>query len=98
LATLNGSLFCFSETLLNLWKQNTKQMKETNFSYLENGEVGIIQIDGDRVVQLGLTIEQSKMLQIFLASISQSSPIVKMGEEHDLTLKHKAKKTKPKKP
>jgi len=69
-------------------------MNETNFSYLENGEVGIIQIDGDRVVQLGLTIEQSKMLQIFLASISQSSPIVKMGEEHDLILKHRAKKTK----
>ena len=29
MATLNGSLFCFSETLLNLWKQNTKQMKST---------------------------------------------------------------------
>ena len=28
MATLNGSLFCFSETLLNLWKQNTKQMAE----------------------------------------------------------------------
>ena len=71
-------------------------MNETNFSYLENGEVGIIQIDGDRVVQLGLTIEQSKMLQIFLASISQTNPIVKMGEEHDLILKHRAKKTKNK--
>ena len=29
MATLTGSLFCFSETLLNLWKQNTKQMKST---------------------------------------------------------------------
>ena len=67
-------------------------MSKNNFSYLENGEVGIIQIDGDRVVQLGLTIEQSKMLQIFLVSISQASPIVKMGEDHDLILKHKAKK------
>jgi hypothetical protein len=49
LATLNGSLFCFSETLLNLWKQNTKQMiqpQELRYKNLVNYQGEIIEIHG----------------------------------------------------
>lgn len=37
--------------------------------------------------QIGLTEEQSRMLQILVAQMSKGSPLVQMGEEYDLVLK-----------
>lgn len=58
------------------------------FERLEIGQVSLVQETEDgRIRQIGLTEEQSKMLQILVASISQGSPLVQMGEEYDLVLK-----------
>lgn len=58
---------------------------------IENVDVGTIaliqQTETGRIMQIAMTSEQSKMLQIILASISQGSPLVQMGEDHDLVLK-----------
>jgi hypothetical protein len=52
------------------------------------GTIALIQqTETGRILQVAMTEEQSKMLQILLASISQSSPLVQMGEEYDLVLK-----------
>ncbi len=61
---------------------------ENNFSRLELGKLGLVQETEDgRIIQIGLTPEQSEMLQVFLATISQDKPFVKMGEDYDLVLK-----------
>jgi len=58
------------------------------FERLEIGSVGLVQEAEDgRIRQIGLTEEQSKMLQILVAQISKDSPLVQMGEEYDLVLK-----------
>ena len=58
------------------------------FERLEIGQVSLVQETEDgRIRQIGLSEEQSKMLQILVASISQGSPLVQMGEEYDLILK-----------
>lgn len=50
--------------------------------------VGLVQETEDgRIRQIGLTEEQSKQLQFYVALISQGSPLVQMGEEYDLVLK-----------
>jgi len=58
---------------------------------VETVDVGTIaliqQTETGRILQVAMTTEQSKMLQIFLATISQGQPLVQMGEDHDLTLK-----------
>lgn len=58
---------------------------------VETVDVGTIaliqQTETGRILQVALTTEQSKMLQIFLATISQGHPLVQMGEDHDLILK-----------
>ena len=52
------------------------------------GTIALIQqTEEGRIMQVAMTDAQSKMLQIFLATISQSSPLVQMGEEYDLVLK-----------
>jgi hypothetical protein len=59
------------------------------FERLSIGRVGLVQETEDgRIRQIGLTEEQSKMLQVLVASISQGEPLVQMGEEYDLVLKH----------
>jgi hypothetical protein len=58
------------------------------FEFLEPNTIALIkQTETGRIVQIAMTEEQSNMLQILLASISKQSPLVQMGEEHDLVLK-----------
>ena len=58
---------------------------------VETVDVGTIaliqQTETGRILQVAMTTEQSKMLQILLASISQGQPLVQMGEDYDLILK-----------
>ena len=55
---------------------------------LNIGAVGLVQETEDgRIRQIGLTEEQSKLLQVLVASISNVSPLLQMGEEYDLVLK-----------
>jgi len=64
-----------------------------NVTQLEIGAIALIQQQQDgRIVQIALTVEQSKLLQIFLASISKSSSLVQMSEDYDLILKSSLKK------
>jgi hypothetical protein len=59
-----------------------------NIKGLKVGAIGLIQeTDDGRIRQIGLTPEQSEMLQIFLATISKDSPLLQLGEEYDLVLK-----------
>lgn len=62
-------------------------MSETKFKDLTEGEVGLVIIQGDRVAQLAVTPQQSEMLKILLAKISEGNPFVLMGEEYDLVRK-----------
>lgn len=58
------------------------------FETVEPGTIALIQQTADgRILQIGLTTEQSNQLQIYLAIISKNNPLVQMGEEHDLVLK-----------
>lgn len=58
------------------------------FSRLELGKIGLVQETEDgRIIQIGLRPEQSEMLQVFLATISQDAPLVQMGEDYELVLK-----------
>jgi len=58
------------------------------FERLEIGKLSLIQETEDgRIRQIGLTKEQSDMLQIMVAIISKENPIVQMGEEYDLKLR-----------
>lgn len=62
---------------------------------VEVGTVALIQQTEDgRILQLAMTTEQSKMLQIFLATISQGQPLIRMSDDHDLVLKSSLKKSK----
>ena len=58
----------------------------------ERAEIGSIclikETEDGRIVQVGMTEAQNKMLQFFLASItSKEQPLVIMGEDFDLVLK-----------
>lgn len=58
------------------------------FSELEVGKIALIQQDTQgNIIQIGLTKDQSEMLQLFLASISKESKLVKMPESYNLVLK-----------
>jgi len=63
--------------------------KKVKFENVEVGTIALIQqTETGRILQIGLTEEQSRMLQFFLASMStKESPLVQMGEDHDLVLK-----------
>jgi hypothetical protein len=57
---------------------------------LELNKVGLVQRQsGDRIVQIGLTTQQSELLQEFLIKLSQYSPLIQMPEAYDLKLKNK---------
>ena len=63
------------------------------FSRLEIGKVGLIQETEDgRIIQIGVTPEQSEHLQSFLALISQQSPLVQMGDDYELVMKNEQTK------
>jgi hypothetical protein len=58
------------------------------FKNSEIGEITLIQgTENGRIIQIGLSTEQHKLLQMFLAEISKDSPLIQMGEEYDLVLK-----------
>lgn len=58
------------------------------FERLKLGEIGLVQETEDgKIIQIGLTTAHSKLLQIFLASLSQEHPLVQMGEDYELILK-----------
>jgi hypothetical protein len=66
-------------------------MSETKFKDLKDGEIGLVMIQGDRVAQLAVTPEQSAMLKLLLAKVSENNPFVLLGEEYDLVRKSQVK-------
>jgi hypothetical protein len=63
------------------------------FKNSEIGEITLIQgTENGRIIQIGLSTEQHKLLQMFLAEISKESPLIQMGEEYDLVLKSEINK------
>lgn len=59
------------------------------FKNLEVGKIGLIQQDKNGVIQqIGLTQEQSDILQLFLAGMSKGKPFVCMGHDYELELKN----------
>jgi hypothetical protein len=58
----------------------------------ERAEIGrlclVKETEDGRIMQIGMTEEQSKMLQVYCAMISQKSPLVEVGEQYDLVLKN----------
>lgn len=70
-------------------------MTEIKKEFLEPGYVGLIQQTEDgRILQIGLTENQSNCLMDFLSQLSKGNPLMQMGEEHDLVLKSTLKKSK----
>ena len=62
------------------------------FETVEVGTIALIQqTEEGRILQIGLTPNQSEMLQSFLAVISKESKLVQMPEEYDLVLKSSLK-------
>jgi len=58
------------------------------FERAEIGRLALVQETEDgRIMQIGLTEEQSKQLQFYCAIISKEQPLVQMGKEYDLYLK-----------
>lgn len=65
------------------------------FETVEVGTIALIQqTEEGRILQIGLTPEQSNMLQFFLAKLSEESKLIQMPEEYDLVLKSSLKKKK----
>lgn len=57
----------------------------------KTGQFGIITENKNGVIkQIGLTEEESKMLELFLSSISKVSPLVELPKEYDLTVLNKS--------
>jgi len=62
------------------------------FETVDVGTIALIQqTETGRILQIGLTTNQSEMLQSFLAVISKESKLVQMPEEYDLVLKSSLK-------
>lgn len=58
------------------------------FTHLKIGELGLVQQTKDgKIIQIGMSPEQSKQLQAFCGIISQEQPLVQMGEDYELTFK-----------
>lgn len=58
------------------------------FKQLEGDAVGLVMLGKDGGdVQIGLSQEQSDMLQMFAAMLSQHSPLAKLGEDYNLYFK-----------
>lgn len=62
-----------------------------NFDFLKDGEIGLITTENGRIVQLGLTVDMHRTITAVIAACSKETPLVKMGEEHDLVLKSTVK-------
>lgn len=59
-----------------------------SFLELEVGKIGLIQQDDEgNIIQIGLSKEQSEILQLFLASLSKESKLIKMPEIYNLVFK-----------
>ena len=62
------------------------------FETVDVGTIALIQqTEEGRILQIGLTPNQSEMLQSFLAVISKESKLIQMPEEYDLVLKSSLK-------
>jgi hypothetical protein len=58
------------------------------FETVEVGTIALIQQTKEgRILQIGLTPEQSNMLQFFLAKLSETSKLIQMPKAYDLVLK-----------
>ena len=58
------------------------------FETVDVGTIALIQqTESGRILQIGITQEQSNMLQFFLAKMSETSKLIQMPEEYDLVLK-----------
>lgn len=56
----------------------------------EEGNIGLIIGEKGRIIQLGIPETENRVLQMFLASLSNKEhPLVKMNKEHDLIEKWK---------
>jgi len=56
---------------------------------IEQGKIALIRVTEDgRIQQLGMTKEQSEMLQVFIAALSKEYTLYGMPEQYDLTLKN----------
>lgn len=64
----------------------------SKFNFLKDGEIGLVTTENNRVVQLGLTVDMHKTITAVIAACSKETPLIKMGEEHDLVLKSHYKK------
>jgi hypothetical protein len=59
------------------------------FERAEIGRLCLVKETKDgRIMQIGMTEEQNKMLQLYCAIISQSGPLVEMDEKYDVVLKN----------
>ena len=62
------------------------------FETVDVGTIALIQqTEEGRILQIGLTVAQSNMLQLFLAKLSEESKLIQMPEEYDLVLKSSLK-------
>jgi hypothetical protein len=62
------------------------------FETVDFGTIALIQqTEEGRILQIGLTVAQSNMLQFFLAKLSEESKLIQMPEEYDLVLKSSLK-------
>ncbi len=60
----------------------------SKFEKLRVGNMGLIRETEDgRIIQIGLTEINSEALQVFLAALSQETPLVQMGKDYELVLK-----------
>ena len=56
---------------------------------LKKLNVGLVrQLENGRIVQIGMTEEQSTMLQIFVAALSKEKPLVELPHAWDLVIKN----------
>lgn len=68
----------------------TQKARTMKITTVESGTFALIhQTKDGRITQIGLSPEQSDMLQIFLASISKDRSLIQMPSEYDLVLKNK---------
>ena len=59
------------------------------YKELESGSFGVIQLNKDGTIsQIGLMESQSKLLEIFLSSLSsENTPLIRLPKEYNLHLK-----------
>lgn len=60
-----------------------------NFETMPPGTFGLVcQSKDGTIKQIGMTQDQSQILQLFLASMSKEKPFINMPSNFDLTLKN----------